>query len=293
MNLDQVNTFVSLVYPSNSSRIALCLIPSNARRPEHRFLTVDNLPRFLPYARYRNAHGWGVYITPSVLKRDGHNRRKGAFHQRQTIVYLDCDQPRCLDQIKERYPHPTLVVRTSKGRYQVYWRLDQPVDIAEQETLMAAMAIDVEADRAATDVSRVLRLPTFWNRKPGRENTVDIVFTRDHAVSYKSLSQSGLASGSAHSLPETSPTTLRDALPVLGRVKGRRSSCTAALSESESDWYEVHRRLALGHSPAEVANWLQQKRTDKPNPTYYAQRTVAKAVKAATRPVLDRHQGKR
>ena len=121
-------------------RIALCLIPSDTARPEH---------------RWQPAQG--------ILSE--------SFPDTQEIIYLDCDQPECGNRIKENYPHRTLVARTSKARYQVYWRLDHPVTIAEQEQLISAMAIDVHADRAATDVSRVLRLPSFWNRKRNRDNT--------------------------------------------------------------------------------------------------------------------------
>lgn len=184
----QIQTFLSLLYPCPSRWIALCLIPAathDVERTEHRFTRVDQLARFLAYARFRNAHGWGIYLTPSVLQRGARNRRKSSFHDEQQIVYLDCDRRSCLESIRSRFVSPTLVVRTSPGRHQVYWRLQQAVSIAQQERLMRAMAQDIGADSAATDVSRVLRLPSFWNRKPGRSNTVDLVFRRDHAVPYE------------------------------------------------------------------------------------------------------------
>jgi hypothetical protein len=182
------------------------------------------------------------------------------------VIYLDCDGPHCLDRIKQRYPYPTLVVRTSRARYQVYWRLDQPVSITQQEQLMSAMAMDVDADRAATDVSRVLRLPSFWNRKPGRDNTVDIVFIRDHAVPYRSLSERRQPSACRDCVPKTLTSTDSNRPLVLGGSKGRDSKSTRALSESERDWYQVHRQLALGRAPQDVVYWLQGKRMDKPNP---------------------------
>lgn len=277
MNRDQVDTFVSLIYPSDSTWIALCLIPPHGQRPEHRFAIVGSMHRFLPYARYRNAAGWGVYITPSVLEPNARNRRKESFQIRQTVIYLDCDQAYCLDRIKQRYPYPTLVVRTSKGRYQVYWRLDHPVGVSQQEHLMSAMAIDVNADRAATDVSRVLRVPSFWNRKTNRNNTVDIVFTRNHTVSYQSLLERTPPSPSRDNPPNTSPSTQRNGRLVLADRESRAASIRG-LTESERDWYEVHRRLALGNPSQDVVSWLQMRRTDKPNPAYYAKLTVGKAV---------------
>lgn len=284
MNVSQVPTFLSLVYPSGSSWFALCLIAPKSlnvtARVEHRFTRVEQLARFLAYARFRNAQGWGIYLTPSVLQPGARNRRKTSFQLRQQIIYLDCDHRWCLDRIQTRYPYPTLVVRTSPQRHQVYWRLDQPVTIAQQEGLMSAMAKDIGADPAATDVSRVLRLPSFWNRKPGRKNTVDIVFRRDHAVRYRSLSTLLPKTTTAASACVSGTSTRRSKPCVLGKAVAQKGPSDGGLSESERDWYEVHRRLAKGSHPEEVIAWLQQKRGDKRNPRYYAELTVRNAVTA-------------
>jgi hypothetical protein len=193
-------------------------------------------------------------------------------------IYLDCDQAQCLTNIQSRYPYPTLVVRTSPGRHQVYWRLNQAVTVAQQETLMSAMAIDIGADRAATDVSRVLRLPGFWNRKPGRNNTVDIVFSRSDTVSYECLLDRVASSGARQSEANTQGSTVGGG----SRASGGRS-CAMGVSASERDWYGVHRRLDLGHPPDQIAAWLQTQRSDKPNPRYYAELTVRKAVASRNR----------
>lgn len=274
---DPIATFLSLVYPSEASRVALCLIPPDKGRPEHRFCRVSEVGKYLGYCRYRNAHKWGIYITPSVLKPRVGARTKECFLPHQRILYLDCDQPDCLQQIKDRYPYPTLVVRTSKGRHQVYWKLDGHVTVAEQERLMSAMAVDIGADKAATDVSRVLRIPSFWNRKPDRNNTVDIVFTRNHAVSYRSLSQSlSLEMEQGHTSPTISTQPRRR---VLGHAQRGSGIGGKGISQSERDWSEVHRRLALGGDPNEIKKWLEQERQDKPNPRYYANRTVVRAMR--------------
>lgn len=278
--MDQVNQFVSLVYPAVSSRVALCLIPPDGQHVEHRFTTVERLSRFLSYARYRNARGWNVYITPSLLMPHASSRCKSFFQAQQPVVYLDCDQPGCRERIKQCYPDPTLVVSTSKGRYQVYWRLDETIEVTAQVRLMADMAIHVGADRAATDVSRVLRLPGFWNRKPSRPaNTVDIVFWRDHCVPYQSLSEPTPASLAGPMPPYSSASTPSSAPRVLVTPPTLQTSSDLP-SESERDWYEVHRRLALGQSAHDVQSWLQAKRGDKRNPRYYAQLTVRKALQA-------------
>jgi len=275
----QIEKYTSLVYPSLSSKVALCFIPPSGS-PEHRFCSIAGLERFIGYAGFKNAKGWGIYITPSVMKDYGRNRRKESFLDSQSIIYLDCDQKECLDHIKERYPYPTLVAKTSKGRYQVYWRLDNPVTIEQQESLMSSMAIDIGADRAATDVSRVLRLPSFWNRKQGREpNTVDIVFTRDHAVPYDALAhRMDIVPLEAHRSPVRGNKGF-------GGGKGRKEASghsEGEHSQSERDWYEVHRRLAMEYEPQEVVEWLENHRRDKRDPRYYAEYTVSKAIEERT-----------
>jgi hypothetical protein len=274
----EVHRFISHLDWPDSRWLALCLIPPDAQSPEHRFLTLDRLPRFLSYMRYRNAQHWGVYITPSALKPHARNRRKESFEDQQMTVYLDCDHAQCLTHIQHRYPYPTLVVRTSPGRYQVYWRLDQAVTVVQQETLMSAMAIDVGADRAATDVSRVLRLPGFWNRKPGRSNTVEIVFNRQEAVPYECLLDRVSSSCARQSVASMQRST---AGAGAGVSAGR--GCSKGISPSERDWYEVHRRLDLGHPAEQIAAWLQTQRSDKPRPRYYAELTVRKAVASRDR----------
>lgn len=282
MTREPVQTYARLLYPRSEPRwIALCLIAPGNERIEHRFTTVERLPDFLAYARFRNAHGWGVYITPSLLAARSRNRRKESFQPRQSVIYLDCDHAECLHRIKEQYPYPTLVVRTSRGRHQVYWRLDQPIDVAQQERLMAAMATDVGADRAATDVSRVLRLPGYWNRKPGRDNSVDIVFSRSYAVSYQSLMERAQPTLSGDMLHDSSPSTPPVGRAVLDERQDPRRHLCGHASQSEMDWSQVHRRLALGQLPEDVVDWLQAQRSDKPNPRYYAQLTVNNAVKVS------------
>jgi hypothetical protein len=284
----QLTHFCSLLYASESSRVALCLLPPHPggvkrfteawSRAEQRLLCVGELGRFVPYARYRNARGWSICMTPSVLKPEARDRRKESFAAQQEVVYLDCDEPSCVDRIRERCPFPTLVVRTSRGRQQVYWRLAHPVCIERQEQLMSHLALELGADRAATDVSRVFRLPGFWNRKPDRNNTVDIVFTRGEPVAYESLCEvvPRLASGLAS--PAASEASTRGSDGCCREAPSRRQPGAGRITASERDWYEVHRRLAMGERPWEIIAWLQRKRVDKRNPRYYAERTVFRAM---------------
>lgn len=271
---DQIRQYFS-IYPSSISHIALCLIPpDDSQLVEHRFTSLDNLSKFLPYARFRNARGWNIYITPSVLRDGVRNRRKESFLDCQSIIYLDCDKSSCLDEIRSRYPYPTLVVKTSQGRYQVYWRLSGPVFVQEQEDLMRQMARDVGADCAATDVSRVLRLPSFWNRKPDRKPcTVDLVFLQNYAVDYKSLSLS-LSEDLRSEMVLPHQTHTQPPPGVLAK-----SVDSNGLSESERDWYRTNYWISAGECIEVIIDRLIGSAKRKRDPRYYALLTVKNALK--------------
>ena len=64
--------------------------------------------------------------------------------------------------------------------------------------------------------------------------------------------------------------------PVGHRVR----TAGAAITQSERDWASTKRALALGAQPDELIQALTSQRTDKPNPRYYAELTVAKALRA-------------
>lgn len=277
----QINTYLSLIYPSKDSHVALCLIPPDNLPVEHRFTTVANLPKFLPYCRFRNANGWNVYVTPSILKPHAQNRRKESFLDQQAIIYVDRDDPSCLDEIKARYPYPTLVIRTSKGRYHCYWRLSEPVAVAEQESLMRLIAHDIGSDPQTTDISRVLRLPGFWNRKQNRGNTVDVAFTRDHSISSKLLSEC------LRAVPLATSTIGGGSCGACERKDSQQPSvrsfdCSSGRpdhSESGIDWYLVNKWLGTGVSREECIQRLVARRTDKRHADRYAVYTVDKAVR--------------
>ena len=70
---------------------------------------------------------------------------------------------------------------------------------------------------------------------------------------------------------------------MLANSMSDRTQSTGDITESERDWYEVHRRLALGSTPVDLINWLERRRQDKRNPRYYAKLTVRKAIESRER----------
>ena len=139
------------------------------------------------------------------------------------------------------------------------------LSLEEAEGLLHPMAGQFGGDPAATDATRVLRLPGFANKKyatdfyvEARREVTGICHLRDFKL---------------HIDSQDSPSHNYDI-----RAK-RESSSHTKLSQSEHDWAFAKRALARGDDPEEVIQKIAQHRArDKSDPQDYARRTVTKAT---------------
>ncbi len=70
-----------------------------------------------------------------------------------------------IERLDRFNPQPTAVVH-SGGGFHAYWRLKTPLLPAKQTSaIIRSLVRKIGADRAATDISRVLRVPGTWNWK--------------------------------------------------------------------------------------------------------------------------------
>jgi hypothetical protein len=230
-----------------------------------------------------NCQGWNIYITPSVLKAGVRSRTKDSFIPEQDVVFVDADNKQAMEKVRAEYPYPTLVVKTSIGHYHIYWKLTEKISIDEQEAIMKRIAQDIGADPAATDVSRVLRLPGFWHKS--KDNTVDIVFSRAEKVNYKSF-RPILPYQVCSSLPTNCTRSSIGARRVQKRdiyvsdIVGRDGEKFVFPSKSEEDWYLVNEWLRQGIGQNECIERLKVRRAgEKKNVDYYAKKTLENALK--------------
>src|SRR5258707_3931295 len=83
-------------------------------------------------------------------------------------VYLDLDRKGdvALEAIRNSpaVPAPNFVLDTSPGKHQVVWKITG-CNQEEAESLLRSLSSQFGGDPAATDLTRVLRLPGFANRK--------------------------------------------------------------------------------------------------------------------------------
>ena len=128
--------------------------------------------------------------------------------------------------------------------------------------MLRALADQFGGDPAATDSTRVLRLPGFANKKYEDEFIVQVLHESNRVYQSRDFM-----------VQEDSPETPR----YLGDESGRRLP-QGHKSQSEHDWAYAKRALARGDDPEVVIQRIADFRAeDKARPDYYAQHTVAKA----------------
>jgi len=252
----------------SEDRLAVVIKNQQRNQLTQRIATAESLasPKYQAWLRYENAQGGDIYISMNPLKADARGRTKNDIAAVRHL-YLDLDRYalQSLMAICEdtRVPNPSYVLNTSDGKYQVVWRMvDGDPDRAEK--LQRAMAIEYAADRAATDVTRVLRIPGFRNHK----------YSPPYQVTAEKIS------AVPYSLKDFRIPYEAKIHPIAVAIERRlgKHPGSGNTSQSERDWAETLRRLERGDHPSIVQMWLAQSRPDKHNPNYYAALTVRKAL---------------
>ena len=137
-------------------------------------------------------------------------------------------------------------------------------DKDQAETLMRGMVRELGADPAATDSSRVMRVPGFYNHKRASPHFVMVQNLSDNV--YRPERFPNVASD------EPARMSIRSHVADVGvRPTG------VPETQSERDWRFALRSLARGKDADSVMRDIEAYRPDKANPGYYARHTVEKA----------------
>src|SRR5712664_4817038 len=142
------------------------------RSTGHTVQTISNAetiasPPFQNWLASQNASRYDVFMGMNPIK-DGAFTRTKQNIQDIRHVYLDLDRKgdQALEAIRNstEVPAPNFVLDTSPGKHQVVWKVSGFTQ-DEAEALLHNLANQFGGDLAATDSTRVLRLPGFANRK--------------------------------------------------------------------------------------------------------------------------------
>jgi len=216
-------------------------------------------PRYLSWLAHENAAGANIYVAANPLAPGSRKRTKECIAEvRHLYLDLDTDGEAKIAALRtvNTVPIPTAIVSTSAGKYQVLWRV-KSFQFEQQESLLKLLAITFGGDPACTDCNRVLRLPGFLNQKYTPAPVVTVEYPSESTSRFEDFQ-----------LDDSVPN--RD---LIRRQIGTRSA-TRKHSNSEQDWAWIPGELARGRDPVKLTRALAERRVDKSDPVYYAQRTV-------------------
>ena len=249
----------------------LAILTRNRRtgRTVQRIATAETItgPQFQSWLRSESAAGADIFVGMNPIKKGANSRTKENIREIRHL-YLDLDRggQAALDAIRNSpdVPAPNFILDTSPDKHQVVWRVEG-LAIEEAQAMLRAMANQFGGDPAATDATRLLRLPGFANRKYDADFIVQAHHESDavhHARDFQLQEDS-------HETPRRFESEAGSRLSP-----GHRS-------QSEQDWAYAKRALGRGDDPAIVMQRIADFRADeKPNPEYYARHTVEKAQEA-------------
>ncbi len=251
-----------------TDRIAVLVLNRQQHETTQRITTAQKAssPEFQAWLRYKNASGADIYMGMNALQHHASTRTKDDI-EKISHVYLDLDHggTASLEALEnsDLVPTPNYVLNTSPEKFQVIWKVEG-MTTEEAESLNQAMVREFDGDPAATDSTRVLRVPGFANKKyepdfyvRARAESTQTYHLRD----FKLQIDSPDAPRHQHEEPARKPLAQ-----------------SSTLSQSEHDWAYAKRALARGDDPEEVIQRIADYRSDdKANPNYYARHTVAKA----------------
>jgi hypothetical protein len=237
--------------------IALLLRRENGERPTQRVVRLEQAlaPAYPRWLAHENASGANVYVAANPLRSGSRRRTKDCMALvRHLYIDIDSDGDARLASLRssDAVPSPTAILATSPGKYQALWHVDG-FDFERQEATLKLLAIAFGGDPACTDCNRVLRIPGFLNCKYSPAHCITVEYPCDSVWN---------------------PTDFRldiAALPLRGAT---RQMQTGKHTHSEQDWVWVLSELSAGKDADKLTHALASRRADKPNPLYYAQRTV-------------------
>jgi RepB DNA-primase from phage plasmid len=216
-------------------------------------------PRYLGWLVHENSIGANIYVAANPLRSGSRKRTKECIAAvRHLYLDLDNDGEGRLTSLRasDAVPPPNAVLSTSLGKYQILWRVDG-VTSEQQESDLKLLAITFGGDPACTDRNRVLRLPGLLNCKYDPACPVTVEYPGDSTWNVDDFRLDILAADamlSPHAIPSR-------------KHPGKHTN-------SERDWALVLHELAHGKDATKLTRTLASRRSDKPRPLYYAQRTV-------------------
>ncbi len=249
--------------------------------------------RWQQFLKAANVNGQNIHISlntyqPSPAAMAGERATGGRTKAdlkaiRHVAIEIDKDGKAAVDRIAQSGPPPHHVVESSPGKFHVWWRVQgfetgpyHRPDIERAEQATRGLIKTFGGDPAASDVTRMLRAPGFTNRKPEYAG-----LERPHWVREVGRTDDKHLASAQYPAATFAPYMEigRDRLQMPALERGQ-SHGRSGVDRSAEDWKWVHGELSKGRDPGSIATELAHNRSDKPNPGYYANHTIERALEA-------------
>lgn len=226
-------------------------------------------PEYQSWLAERNRSGSDIFLGMNPLKEGATSRTKSSVKEIRHL-YLDLDENavESLAAIRESrdVPPPNFILDTSPGKHQIAWKVEG-IDQDQAEALLRSVAHEFNGDPAATDSTRVLRMPGFANRKYAPQEEFVVRARQESDQVYR------LRDFTVQEDSPDAPRHIEDAhVPSRTVPLGHKS-------QSEHDWAYAKRALARGDDPEVVIQRIADYRGNEKHASY-ARHTVEKAQKA-------------
>jgi hypothetical protein len=256
-----------------NDRLAVVLIHRPSGGVTQRFSTADRIAsaEYQGWLRHMNAQKHEVYIAMNAIIANSFNRTKSDVAAiRHVYLDFDHDGTARVEAMRKRddIPQPSYLLSTSPDKWQAVWKVEG-FELEQAERLMRGLVREFGADPAATDASRVMRLPGLYNHK----------YEKPHLVRVEEISREAYRPEHFPKVAAEDPGS-RVMQAQTHRARAERARTAGTNTQSEHDWAYARRALARGDDPVQVIRAIALFRSDKPNPHYYATHTVEKAVSA-------------
>lgn len=117
---------------------------------------------------------------PELIGQNIGRTKENVAEVRRLYADADKDGDMVLDVIRNNdlVPPPTVVLNTSPGKFHIIWNVNG-LTKETAEPLLKAIAQEFNTDPAVAEISRILRVPGFRNRKPGYTDAPEVKIIGD------------------------------------------------------------------------------------------------------------------
>lgn len=161
-----VSKFLEFVYSSykKDSYVCIMTVPAFNEKMQRFVLIADlftKIKKWLGFLRVANERGSNIYISVYPLKT--RRRTEDSVVDKVNFVFLDFDSEEPFSLFLRDYT-PSVIVRTSQGKHQVFLQLSQAILKDEAKKISRGLSYSYLADKTF-DLARVFRMPGFKNLK--------------------------------------------------------------------------------------------------------------------------------